>query len=155
MEVTDEIREICEDLLQRYKQAIKDAGKVASGALEQTATYQIEVNGRYFNIIFNLEDYWKYIENGTRPHFPPLDAIERWITIKHIIPRTNGGKKVPTTRQLAYLIGREISINGTKPTKLLQNTIDGADDLIELLLDAITKQFDEEINEEIDNTIQE
>ena len=55
---------------------------------------------------------------------------------------------MPTTRQLAFLIARGISENGTKPTTLLQQTIDGADDLIDLIIDDLTKQLQEEINKE-------
>lgn len=148
MEVTNEIKQICSDLLERYKQAIRDNGNMASGDLANTATYRVDINGKYVEVIFNLQEYWKYLENGTKPHFPPIDAIEKWITVKHIIPTTNSGR-VPTTRQLAFLIARGISVNGTKPTKLLQKTIDGADDLINALLDEITKQLEQEIDTEI------
>lgn len=151
MEVTDDFKNICSDLLERYKKAIRDEGKTASGNLEKTARYKLEVNGRYIELIFQLSDYWKYIENGTRPHFPPIDAIEKWITVKRLVPRGINGKKIPTTHQLAYLICREISINGTKPTKLLQKTIDGSDDLISEMIDSITQQLQEEINDEINN----
>lgn len=147
MEVTNEINNIASDLLERYKKAISDSGHYASGELENTATYKVQFAGSMLEITFNLQDYWKYLENGTKPHFPPLEAIEQWITVKHIIPTTISGR-VPTTRQLAYLIGRGISINGTKPTKLLQQTIDGADDLIELIIDDLAKQLQEEINQE-------
>ena len=147
MEVTDNINNIVQDLLNRYKKAISDSGHVASGKLENTATYRVMFNGKYLEIIFSLQDYWRCLENGTKPHFPPIEAIERWITVKHIIPTTNSGK-VPTTRQLAFLIARGISKDGTKPTKLLQQTIDGADDLIDLIIDDLTKQLQEEINKE-------
>lgn len=147
MEITDNINQICNELLERYKQAIKDNGNYASGDLCNTASYKIKWDGKYFELYFNLEEYWKYLENGTKPHFPPVSAIENWITVKRIIPTTINGR-VPSTKQLAYVIGREISIKGTKPTKLLQKTIDGADDLIEKLCDEITKQLQEEINEE-------
>lgn len=147
MEVTDNINNIVQDLLNRYKQAISDSGHVASGDLEKTARYRVMFNGKYLEITFILQDYWKYIENGTKPHFPPLEAIEKWITVKHIIPTTDNGR-VPTTRQLAFLIARGISKNGTKPTKLLQQTIDGADDLIDLIIDDLAKQLQEEINNE-------
>lgn len=153
MEITNEINSIVSDLLERYKNAISESGHYSSGELAETATYKVQFAGSLLEVVFNLQDYWKYLENGTKPHFPPLEAIERWITVKHIIPTTNAGR-VPTTHQLAYLIGREISINGTKPTKLLQQTIDGADDLINLLLDELYRQLQEQINDEIDNTIQ-
>lgn len=155
MEATDEIKSIVGDLLQRYKDEIKNSGHSASGDLEKTARYKLQFSGRYFEVIFQLQDYWKYLENGTKPHFPPIDAIERWIQVKRIVPRTNGGKQIPTTRQLAYLISREISINGTKPTKLLQKTIDDSDDLISLMLDELANMMQDEINEEIDNTTKE
>jgi hypothetical protein len=154
MEATDEIKTIVGDLLQRYKDEIKNSGHSASGDLEKTARYKLQFSGRYFEVIFQLQDYWKYLENGTRPHFPPIDAIERWIQVKRIVPRTVTDK-VPTTRQLAFLISREISVNGTKPTKLLQKTIDGADDLISLMLDEFANQMQEQINEEIENTVKQ
>lgn len=154
MEATDEIKTIVGDLLQRYKDEIKNSGHSASGDLEKTARYKLQFSGRYFEVIFQLQDYWKYLENGTKPHFPPIDAIERWIQVKRIVPRTVTDK-VPTTRQLAFLISREISVNGTKPTKLLQKTIDGADDLISLMLDEFANQMQEQINEEIENTVKQ
>lgn len=147
MEVTGEIQKICGELLERYKQEIKNNGHEASGKLESTASCKLNFNGRYLEVIFNLEEYWKYLENGTQPHFPPVDAIEQWITVKHIIPTTNTGK-VPTTRQLAYLIARGISEHGTKGTKLLQQTLDASDDLISQLADAIAQELENELNEE-------
>jgi hypothetical protein len=153
MEVTNDIRKIAKEFLERYKTALSDAGKTASGQLEKTARCKVNAGNTYLEIIFSLESYWKYIENGTRPHFPPMEEIERWITVKKIIPRTNGGKQIPSTHQLAYLISREISKNGTKPTKLLQKTIDSSEDLIESLIDIVVKQMEGEINKDIDKTM--
>lgn len=147
MEITQDINNICANLLERYKQSLKDNNHIASGNLYNTATYKTNINGSWFEVSFVLDETWRYLENGTKPHFPPLEAIERWITVKHIIPTTNSGK-IPSTKQLAFLIARGISKNGTKPTKLLQQTIDGADDLINLIVDEITKQLQEEINKE-------
>lgn len=147
MEVTTEIQEICADLLQRYKDAIKDSGHIASGELENTAKYQCTFNGKWFEVIFNLQEYWKYLENGTEAHFPPIEAIERWITVKHIVPTPYNGK-VPSTKQLAFLIARGISEHGTKETKLLQRTIDDSNDLIDALCDALIAQLEQEIEQE-------
>lgn len=147
MEVTREIQDICGNLLQRYRDEIKNTGHVASGELEKTASYKLSFDGKWFEVTFQLADYWKYLENGTRPHFPPTAAIERWITVKHIIPSSKNGK-VPTTKQLAFLIAREISKVGTKPTKSLQKTIDGSDDLINALCDSLITQLEKEIEQE-------
>lgn len=147
MEVTDNINNIVQNLLNRYKQKMKDENHIASGNLYNTAKYKCSFDGKWFEVSFILDSTWRYLENGTKPHFPPLEAIEKWITVKHIIPTTDNGR-VPTTRQLAFLIARGISKNGTKPTKLLQQTVDGADDLINLIIDEIAKQLQEEINKE-------
>lgn len=150
IKINNEINEICADLLERYKQSLKNNNHIASGNLYNTATYKTNINGSWFELTFVLDEAWRYIENGTKPHFPPISAIENWITVKHIIPSTNNGR-VPTTKQLAYVIAREISQNGTKATKLLQKTIDGADDLIEALVNEITEQLQEELKEEYEN----
>ena len=147
MEITGEIRQICADLLDRYKTAITNNGHTSSGNLASTASYKVEVNGKYIELIFVLQDYWKYLENGTKPHFPPIDALEKWIIAKPIIPRAMSGR-VPSTRQLAFLIAHRISKHGTKATKLLQNTIDNSNDLIENIVDEITKQLEKEIDKE-------
>ena len=149
MEVTNEINNIVSELLERYKKAIQDSGHNASGQLAETATYKVNIAGSLLEVVFNLQEYWKYLENGTQPHFPPISAIESWVTVKHIIPTTNSGK-VPSTKQLAYLIARGISEHGTKPTKLLQKTIDGSDDLINQLVDEIYRQLEQEINNDIE-----
>lgn len=147
MEITDDINTICAELLERYKQGIKNSGHYASGELTNTARYITTWNGKYFELYFNLQDYWKYLENGTKPHFPPVNKIEDWIKIKPIVPQAVNGK-VPSTKQLAFLIARGISKNGTKPTKILQNTLDGADDLLNRLVEAFEEQLQEEINNE-------
>lgn len=147
MEITQEINEICAELLERYKQGIKDSGHYASGELANTAHYLTKWNGKYFELYFNLQEYWKWLENGTKPHFPPISAIEDWIRVKPVVPKSMDGK-VPTTKQLAFLIARGISKNGTKPTKILQSTLDGADDLFNRLVEAFENQLQEEINNE-------
>lgn len=147
MEVTTDIREVAAELLDRYKENINSSGHNASGDLANTSSYNVTFDGRYFEISFNLQEYWKFIENGTKPHFPPVSAIERWIKIKPLVPRAYKGK-VPSTKQLAFLIAREISVNGTKATKLLSNTLDESDDLIDRLVEIIEKQLEEEIEKE-------
>ena len=148
IQVSNDIKTICNELLQRYKDEVKKSGHDASGKLVGTASYKCTFNGKWFELTFQLEDYWKYLENGTRPHFPPTDAIERWITVKRIVPSTINGR-VPTTKQLAYLIAREISIKGTKATKMLQKTINSSDDLINELCDILAQQIEKEIDKDI------
>ena len=91
-----------------------------------------EYNGNLFELHFNLPDYWQYAENGRRPgKFPPPDAILKWIQVKRLLPRPGRDGKLPSTNQLVYLISRKIALQGTTGKHLLQQTIDGADDLID------------------------
>ena len=147
--ITAEIRSICSQLLEKYKDAIGETGHTASGNLARTATYRCEFDGRYFDLIFNLESYWKYLEYGTKPHFPPISDIEKWITVKRLVPSSNKGKP-PTTKQLAFSIARGISIKGTKPTGLLQTTINRNKNLVDALCDAILDQIEKQIDEELE-----
>lgn len=147
MEITQDISNVCTELLERYKSEIKNSGHNASGELANTASYKVKWDGKYFELYFSLQDYWKYLENGTKPHFPPIDKIEQWVRVKPIVPQAMNGR-VPTTKQVAYLIARSISIKGTKPTQILQKTVDNADDLISVLVDAITNVLEQEINKE-------
>lgn len=79
-----------------------------------------EVDGLQLRL--NLPPYAQYIEEGRRPgKFPPPDAISKWITVKNILPRAEGGIQ-PTTRQLTYLIGRKIAEQGTVGKKALEKT---------------------------------
>lgn len=147
MEITQEINSICAEILNRYKDEIKNSGHYASGELANTASYKVKWDGKYFELFFSLQDYWKYLENGTKPHFPPIDKIEQWVRVKPIVPQAMNGR-VPSTKQVAYLIARSISIKGTKPTQILQKTVDNADDLISALIDAIVNVLEQEVNKE-------
>lgn len=92
-----------------------------------------------FVVSVQLADYWKYVNAGTPPHWPKVDAIKKWIEIKPILPspmtitrkwKTKSGEKekqvtvTPTVDQLAYLIGRKISIKGTEGTQFFDKAKD-------------------------------
>lgn len=145
MEVTQEITDVANELLEQYKRGL-EANK-ASGKLISTAKASVQFDGRYFEVYFSLQDYWKYLENGTKPHFPPIEAIEQWIRVKGLVPSSRSGK-TPTTKQLAFLIARGISKNGTKPRKILDNSVNQSDYILDKMVEVITNQLQEEINKE-------
>ena len=68
---------------------------------------------RAFEVTINLKEYWKYVEEDTRPHWPPPSAILRWVEIKPVIPYPDAKGRIPSPRSLAFLIGRKISREGT------------------------------------------
>jgi hypothetical protein len=96
----------------------------ASGKLSDSLKYTIKFDGKIFSVSLRAESYLKYLEHGTKPHWPPVDAIREWIRVKPVLPRPLPNGQLPTREQLAFLIGRKISKYGTKPTHVLSRTKD-------------------------------
>lgn len=117
------IESIASDFLDLYRSNLEIADRYASGNLVNTATYNVSYDGTILRITLNLQDYWKYVENGAKPHFPPIDKIKEWIRVKPVLPRQMNGK-LPTENQLAFLIARKISKVGTDGSKTLNRTKD-------------------------------
>lgn len=118
------IENIVREFQYQYMKNIVDTGHSASGKLALDQTYLLDFDGRYFTVSLNLQDYWKYLEEGTKPHWPPVSKILEWVRIKPVLPRKplkNG--KLPTQNQLAFMISRKISRVGTPATHLLQNSL--------------------------------
>lgn len=108
------LQDYIEELKIEYENNLLDSDRVASWELINNIEIVTSFEGYDYWIGFNLKDYWKYVEYGTKPHFPPVDALIRWIEIKPVLPYPNSKGKLPTPKQLAYLIGRKISEVGTE-----------------------------------------
>lgn len=132
-----------------YKQHIDESGHKASGNLGNSMTFETQLNSNGYIITLTLPEYAIYLENGTKPHWPNVDAIKKWIKIKPILPRPINGK-LPTENQLAYLIGRKISKVGTKPTHLIEDTMTDFQ-----LINKLYNRIAESLSEEIKNTVNE
>lgn len=105
-------------LVEKYRQGLKDGDHIATGNLYRSVSSEVTLNGQSFIVEFRMPEYGEYLEQGTKPHFPPLDAIENWIRVKRIVPRPDSQGRLPTEKQLAYLIGRKIDERGTKGTHI-------------------------------------
>ena len=124
----DNLQQVLEEygnvIAEQYKSNLKANGHKATGNLINSITSHITVNGNEYAIELTLEDYYKYVEEGRRPgKFPPVDKILQWIKVKHILPTPINGK-LPTEKQLAFLISRKIAEKGTKGTYDLEKAID-------------------------------
>ena len=147
------IKDICQQIADVYKNKMQKAGYDQQGGL-MNFTWETEYKDNLFVLYFNLPDYWIYAEEGRRPgKFPPPDAILKWIQFKRLVPTSRGGK-IPTTKQLVYLISKKIALHGTEGKHLLQETIDETyDTLVDQLVEAISEQLEEEIEKEINENI--
>lgn len=118
------LQELAENVKEGYIHKLEQHDRHASGNLMSTVTTQVEHNGTTYEVSLNLQDYWKYVEEGTKPHWPPVKALMNWIAIKGIIPRPDKDGNVPKPKQLAFLIGRKIAREGTEGTHDLKKTTD-------------------------------
>lgn len=112
-----------EQVLQEYINAvaslyrdklIKD-GHIATGDLINNIRVVYNQGNRAIEVDLNLKDYWYTVEYDMPAHWPPIDAILKWVQVKHLTDNArpyNG--KLPTEKQLAFLIARSIAGEGKK-----------------------------------------
>ena len=139
-------------LVEEYKDNLILEDVNASDSLYNSVTYMVEKNNTTYEVKLNLMHYWKYVENGRRAggKFPPVSAIEKWIEVKPVLPRPMSNGKLPTNKQLAYLIARKISIDGIAPRPLLQQSVDEVwRNMQEFIAEALAKDMQKEINIEL------
>ena len=124
-----------------YRANMRLGNKDASGELSQSAKAELRVDGGHFEGVMYLAEYWKWVESGRPPYekvpmrdengklrepftkFPPPNVIRKWIEVKPIMPRPMKNGKLPTIKQLSYLIGRKIATVGIKPSPVLELTV--------------------------------
>lgn len=130
-----------------YRRELEAKGKNASGVLSSTVRYIVPRGTTMYAVDLSLADYWKYVEEGRRPgRFPPPDKIMKWIEIKPIMPRPFNGR-LPTIKQLAFLIGRKIAREGIAPTPALaEATTTVYDVFLERIGAAITADLEEAVD---------
>ena len=136
-----------EVLEEQYREQIANNNAFASGRLFDSVHHIVEVNDSTIDLCLSMEEYWKWVEEGRGPgKFPPLDKIEEWIEIKPIAPYPDTQGRVPSNKQLAFLIGRKIANEGTEGKHLLDNAIESTQDWLELIDAAISKDIEIEID---------
>lgn len=134
-------------LEEEYRGQVLDSS-YASGRLFDSVRSIISIDGEYIEVSLNLEDYWKYLEDGRSPgRFPPVDKIREWIRVKPIVPFPDSRGRVPSPDQLAFLIGRSIAENGIEGKHLLEKSMENTRDWMALIDEAIEMDVREEIDE--------
>lgn len=122
------LTEYAKELEEKYKLNLESSGRKASGQLLTSINYNIVINSNEYAIDLNLEDYWKYVEEGRGPgKFPPVNKILEWIRIKPVLPHPDNNGKLPTEQQLAFLISRKIADEGFEGSHDLSDTIEEVD----------------------------
>lgn len=138
------LNEYGQALQDEYKLRLLNDGKTASYNLVDTVRYIYSTNGRKYEISLNLASYWRYVEYGRKPgKYPPPDKILEWVRIKPLLPRPMKNGKLPTEKQLAFLIGRKIAEEGIDAGNQLQDSVEAINHTYMLkIYDAIDKDID-------------
>lgn len=114
-------------IVERYRENLTRGKRNASSKLADTVKAEVKVEETVISIELTLQDYWYYVDHGRKAgKMPPIGKIEEWVKVKPVTPRPFGksGKRIPTPRQLAFLIARKIGREGTKGTHDLRNAAD-------------------------------
>ena len=137
------------EFIEQYKLNLIASGRPASGNImrPENLFYKVNLGANVYAVDISLLEYWKYIESGTRPHWPPVSAIREWIRVKPVIPRPLANGKLPTESQLAFLIGRKISRVGTKGINDFQRASDEVFARMETsLAEAVTEDLQRQVS---------
>ena len=143
--------EVLKDYAIELRNTLQDSyitdDRIATGDLLNSVEYIIEKDDRQIEVSLQLEEWWKYVEEDTKPHFPPPDAMLNYIKAKPVLPKQDRNGKLPTPNQLAYLIGRKISEVGTTGTHNVRDTVRLINERYE---EKIGQAISEDINNELD-----
>lgn len=141
------LNDYAREIKELYQYNLNYDNAVASGKLLNSVKYLLQHNGSRFEVLLELADYWKYVENGRKAgKFPPINKILDWIRVKPVIPRPYNGK-LPTERQLAFLISRKIALEGTKPRDILKLSLEELnEEYNDKIAEALTKDLVDEID---------
>lgn len=105
-----------------YKAHLLEHDRKATGKLLDSITTRVVVGSDAFEVVCSLADYWKWVEEDTRPHWPPKGALLEWIKAKPVIPYPDSRGRVPSPESLDYLIRRKIARVGTKGSHDMRET---------------------------------
>lgn len=142
------IKEITNLFAAALKDKLEENGSNATHQLSNSIKDIVKFDGKYLTVSIQLEEYYKYVENGRKAgKFPPVEKIKEWIKVKPVLPYTKG-KRLPNENQLAYLIGRKIAREGTRANPFLEPTIRDFK-LVDKIYAAVNSMLTNEINKAV------
>ena len=131
------LREYAEELRKNYQDQIIQGGHVKTGNLLNHITYTFNTGATSVELVFHLEDYWKYLEFGTYDRKDGQVGEFINIVATPVIPARTMEVSIPTMGGL----------KGITPMHMLGNATFDTEMTIEDKLDqAIAKDLDYGIN---------
>ena len=145
------LNDFAELMLDGYKERLETDGINASGSLSNTLSVNVEQNGVLYEVSFNINKYWRWLEEGRQPtknngNGELMRNILQWIRQKPVLPTPFNGK-LPTEEQLAYLISRKIHREGYEGKEPLKKTFEEVEDMLK---EDLENAFAEDIAEDLE-----
>lgn len=139
--VRDELTKLMNGATEYLEGEIKERTPAAHGTLRASFGSEVQnLADGVLGIVGSPLAYAIPVELGTKPHFPPVDAIEDWVNVKL-------GITGPDAKRVAYAVARKIAARGTKGAFMVENAFHAAQPELErqgkLTLDAIGARLSE------------
>ncbi len=144
------IERVAEDFINAYREQVRSSGHLASGRLNESLSSRVWVTEDSVTVTIDGEAYAKYLNTGTRPHFPPVSAILEWIRVKPVLPRPMANGKLPTEKQLAFMICNHIEREGTPETHILEDALKNSD-----FVNKLKQTIQNELGRQIERTVEQ
>jgi hypothetical protein len=149
-------RVLVESYIRDDRKATED---LINSVRNNSVEFMVVKDDQEIEVRINLEEYWKYVENDMPPRWPPLDAdgksvLESWIEAKPILPRPDKYGKLPTPKQLAFLIGRAMA--GKSPNQSILKNPNGGTKGTHNFRDSaekVTEMFNERLNQAVSQDV--
>ncbi len=146
-EIEQILYQVAMDVAMDYKAELNTLNVSATGNL-QNVDFEVEISGGTYRIALILQDYWKFVEKGRLPgSFPNIGQLQQWIQIKQILPRPMANGKLPTEKQLVFMIGKSIKEKGIRPKPALANALQKNNNMLTKVKEAVGKSLDKEIKQ--------
>lgn len=106
-------------------------GTLVNHIFGEVVDHELDVSG-FVGIAPPADVYGAAVETGTRPHFPPVDALIPWVKKKFDV------KNESQARSIAYCIARKIAQRGTVGHFMFQRAFDTDEAKIGAIFEAET-----------------
>lgn len=120
----------------KLEEQVKELTPRASGGLKSSIIGEEKV--REFGVeglIGSPLNYAMPVELGTRPHFPPVDALVDWVKLKF------GISSEKEARGVAFLVARKISRAGTRGQNMFADSLRHLEPEIRMIFDAAQQRI--------------
>lgn len=157
MEDMENLKQVLDDFAFEFRQQICDKivaeNAVASGDLLNSIDCKVEMEDDCFVVYLYHADYFHYVNENTVPHWAPYDStektfpqIEKWVGDKPLNPYPDSRGKLPTIKQVTFLVARKIAQEGTKGHYFFEATFNGLyEKYYHLIVDAIYKDIEKDL----------